>query len=61
MQTGWLKDTNENWYYLHSSGAMATGWVNNNGTWYYCDNSGKMLSNTTIDGYRLGSNGAWIK
>lgn len=60
MKTGWLLDGG-NWYYLHSSGAMATGWVNNNGTWYYCDNSGKMLSNTTIDGYRLGSNGAWIK
>lgn len=60
MKTGWLLDGG-NWYYLHSSGAMATGWVNDNGTWYYCDNSGKMLSNTTIDGYRLGSNGAWIK
>lgn len=23
MQTGWLKDTNENWYYLQVNGVMA--------------------------------------
>ena len=60
MKTGWLQHGG-NWYYLQSSGAMSIGWVNDNGTWYYCDDSGKMLSNTTIGGYKLGSNGAWIK
>ena len=35
MKTGWLHDTDGNWYYLQSNGAMA--------------------KNTTIDGYRLGS------
>ena len=60
MKTGWLQDGGS-WYYMQSSGAMSTGWVNDNGIWYYCDNSGRMLSNTTIGGYKLGSNGAWIK
>ncbi|MFT8352367.1 N-acetylmuramoyl-L-alanine amidase family protein [Clostridium saccharoperbutylacetonicum] len=60
LKTGWLYD-NGTWYYLQASGAMKTGWLNDNGTWYYLNSSGAMLSNTTIDGYKLGSNGAWIK
>ncbi|NFS93867.1 hypothetical protein FDF05_13055, partial [Clostridium botulinum] len=40
---------------------MQTGWLNDNGTWYYLDGSGKMLSNTTVNGYVLGANGAWIR
>ncbi len=60
MATSWLND-NGTWYYLNSSGAMATGWLNDNGTWYYLNSSGAMLSNTTVDGYVLGSNGAWIR
>ncbi|GEA30466.1 N-acetylmuramoyl-L-alanine amidase family protein [Clostridium diolis] len=60
MATSWL-NLNGTWYYLNSSGAMATGWLNDNGTWYYLNTSGAMLSNTTVDGYVLGSNGAWIR
>lgn len=60
MATGWVKD-GANWYYLQSSGAMKTGWLNNNGTWYYLNASGVMLSNTTVNGYKLGSSGAWVK
>ena len=40
---------------------MATGWVNDNGTWYYLNGSGAMLSNTVVDGYKLGASGAWVK
>ena len=58
-KTGWLKD-GSSWYYLKSNGIIATGWINDNGTWYYLDPSGAMLSDTTIDGYTLGSDGAWI-
>lgn len=57
---GWLQD-GVNWFYLNSSGTMQTGWINDNGTWYYCNELGVMLYNTTVDGYVLGSNGAWIK
>ena len=60
MRTGWIKD-GANWYYLKSSGAMATGWVNDNGSWYFLNGSGAMLSNTTVNGYKLGASGAWVK
>ena len=64
MATGW-KYTGGAWYYLKPTagnrGAMQTGWINDNGTWYYCNASGAMLSNTTVGGYVLGANGAWIK
>ncbi|NFN94084.1 N-acetylmuramoyl-L-alanine amidase family protein [Clostridium botulinum] len=60
MKTGWIID-NGTWYYADGSGAMQTGWINDNGTWYFCDGSGKMLANTTVNGYVLGANGAWVK
>ena len=60
MKTGWLYD-NGAWYYLKESGAMATGWINDGGTWYYLNAAGAMLSNTTVNGYKLGPTGAWIK
>ena len=60
MKTGWLL-SNGAWYYLKESGAMATGWINDGGTWYYLNAAGAMLSNTTVNGYKLGPTGAWIK
>ncbi|WP_315078617.1 N-acetylmuramoyl-L-alanine amidase family protein [uncultured Clostridium sp.] len=60
MATGW-QNINEKWYYLREDGKMLTGWVDDRGTWYYLDYSGAMVSNTTVNGYRLGSNGAWIR
>ncbi|MBN1068544.1 N-acetylmuramoyl-L-alanine amidase family protein [Clostridium botulinum] len=60
MVTGW-QNINGKWYYLREDGKMLTGWVDDRGTWYYLDYSGAMVSNTTVNGYRLGSNGAWIR
>ncbi|SFB20995.1 MULTISPECIES: S8 family serine peptidase [unclassified Bacillus (in: firmicutes)] len=61
MQTGWVKWKNE-WYHLNTSGAMDTGWKYINKKWYYFyPKSGKMAYNTTVDGYKLGKDGAWIK
>ncbi len=61
MATGWVL-VNNDWYYLTESGAMATGWQMVKGSWYYLDPAnGKMLKNTTVDGYKLASDGAWIK
>jgi len=60
MVTGW-KQLDKNWYFLDDSGAMKIGWVNDSGTWYYLNEAGVMLSNTVINGYKLGINGAWIK
>ncbi|MBW6410314.1 N-acetylmuramoyl-L-alanine amidase family protein [Clostridium weizhouense] len=60
MQTGWV-NVNGTWYFLNASGAMQTGWINDRGTWYFTNASGAMLSNTTVNGYKLGANGAWIR
>ncbi len=67
MATGWQM-VDGTWYYLNpisgqygGKGAMRTGWLNDNGTWYYLNASGAMLANTTVDGYKLGANGAWIR
>ncbi len=60
IQKGWVKDAG-NWYYLDpSTGAMKTGWIQDGGNWYYCWSNGQMAVNTTVGGYRLGSNGAWV-
>ncbi|WP_294407092.1 N-acetylmuramoyl-L-alanine amidase family protein [uncultured Clostridium sp.] len=61
MKTGWLND-NGTWYYLNSNGSMKTGWLKDtDGRWYFLQSNGAMATNTTVDGYRLGSNGAWIR
>lgn len=50
------------WYYYGQDGYMKTGWIqDNNGKWYYLNSNGSMESNTTIDGYTLGLDGAWIE
>ncbi|MEH7225019.1 glucosaminidase domain-containing protein [Bacillus sp. JJ1566] len=59
MKTGWLYDGA--WYYLSGGGAMQTGWKFIGGNWYYFYSGGSMAANTTIDGFRLGSSGAWIQ
>jgi 2',3'-cyclic-nucleotide 2'-phosphodiesterase / 3'-nucleotidase / 5'-nucleotidase len=60
MKTGWVF-TGKKWYFLASSGAMQTGWVLTGGKWYYLYKDGSMAYNTTISGYKLGKDGAWIK
>ncbi|WP_318999809.1 immunoglobulin-like domain-containing protein [Mesobacillus sp. S13] len=60
MKTGWLKSGGK-WYYLESSGVMKTGWVKSGSKWYYLYSSGAMAYNTTIGGYKLGADGAWIQ
>ena len=59
MQTGWLKE-NGVWYYLDGSGAMKTGWYQVSGKWYYSYSSGALAVNTTVDGYRVNSDGVRV-
>lgn len=47
------------WYYFDENGYMTVGWEQSGDKWYYMDQQGKMLSNTEVNGYRLGSDGAW--
>ncbi|EKQ50546.1 MULTISPECIES: cadherin-like beta sandwich domain-containing protein [unclassified Clostridium] len=62
METGW-KQLGYNWYYLDYDGKMKTGWFeDSDGKYYYLyESNGAMAHDTTINGYKLGSNGAWIK
>ena len=60
MATKWI-NVNNNWYYMNDSGSMETGWQKINGNWYFMQESGAMVSNTTIDGYYLGTDGAWAE
>lgn len=50
--TGWWYEEGESW---------VTGWKNLNGKWYYFNSNGYMAHDTEIDGYKLGSDGAWIQ
>lgn len=60
-KTGWQL-VNGSWYYLDSQGRMQTGWFKDvDGKYYYLNSNGAMAYNTTIDGYKLGANGAWVK
>lgn len=54
----WLQDR-ENWYYFELDGTMKTGWIQDKGNWYYLYSNGAMAHDTTVDGYYLGSSGAW--
>ncbi len=40
-RTGWVRDENQNWFYLSSEGP-ATGWAKIDGAWYYFSSSGVM-------------------
>lgn len=60
MLSGWIYP-NGNWYYLWQSGDMATGWVYDSGKWYYLKSDGSMAKNTTIEGFVLGNDGAWLQ
>lgn len=62
METGW-KQVGYNWYYMDYDGKMKTGWFkDSDGKYYYLyESNGNMAHDTTINGYKLGSNGAWIK
>lgn len=55
----WKQD-NTGWWYEDGS-SWATGWKNLNGKWYYFNSNGYMAHDTEIDGYKLGSDGAWIQ
>ena len=70
MSVGW-KEIRGFWYYFSEeagveNGKMRTGWQEVKGKWYYLNpqvgaENGKMLSNTKVDGYTLGADGAWQK
>lgn len=61
MSIGWIMFNNK-WYFADSSGALVKGWHEVNDRWYYFyPEDGSMAANTTISGFRVDVNGAWIK
>lgn len=60
MKTGWTQ-LGPSWYYFNGDGSMVTGWIIYNGRYYYLDPNGVMQHDAVINGYRLGSDGAWAQ
>lgn len=60
VKNGW-QSVNGIWYFLDSQGKMVTGWIKDtSGKYYYFNSNGSMAYSTTINGYKLGADGAWI-
>lgn len=58
---GWQK-INGIWHHFDEQGIMQIGWMKDvDGKYYYLNSNGAMASNTTIGGYKLGTDGAWIE
>jgi foldase protein PrsA len=55
----WKKD--DTGYWFEDGGSWVTGWKNLDGKWYYFNSNGYMAHDTEIDGWKLGSDGAWIQ
>jgi glucan-binding YG repeat protein len=61
MITGWAESDEGEWYYYNDDGALQTStWIEDNGSWYFVDSTGEMVRNDEIDGFYVGSDGAWI-
>ena len=58
---GTWKKIEGSWYYFNPDKYMATGWKKVEGKWYYLGGDGAMRLNTSVDGYTLGADGAWIE
>lgn len=58
----WKQDSNGWWYQNDDGGYPSATWQEINGKQYYFDANGYMLHDTTTpDGYKVGSDGAWIQ
>ena len=56
------KEIDGYWYNFGNNGIMKTGWILDlNAKYYYLQENGVMAKNRTIDKFKVGSDGAWIK
>lgn len=58
--TGWRLIDGCKWFYFDQSGWIQILWQIIGGIWYCFDPDGAMATNTTINGYKVGSDGKWI-
>ncbi|NAS19006.1 hypothetical protein GND98_014285 [Clostridium butyricum] len=49
------------WHYIDGNNQRVTGWKQINGKWYYFDENGRMLTNTVVNGYKIGADGVWVQ
>ncbi|MFT8352547.1 cadherin-like beta sandwich domain-containing protein [Clostridium saccharoperbutylacetonicum] len=60
IASGWTNIGNQ-LYYFDETGAMKTGWLQDaSGKWYYLNAGGDMAKNTTVDGYKIGTDGVCV-
>ena len=57
----WTRFGTNNWYYIDSNQNFVVGWKQIDGKWYYFDKDNGMVTNTVVDGYKIGSDGVWIQ
>lgn len=53
------KQNSSGWWY-ESGSSWLIGWAEIDGKWYYFKPDGYMAHDTTIEGFKLGSDGAWV-
>jgi len=60
VKNSWQLDSHNKWFYLGDTGEMVINfWVHYQGKQYWVGPTGEMAINTTIDGWVVGSDGAW--
>lgn len=57
----WTQFGTNNWYYVDSNQNFVVGWKQIDGKWYYFDKDNGMVTNTIVDGYKIGADGVWIQ
>lgn len=66
-KTGFVYDADlGGYFYVDINAGMKTGWTLIDGKWYYLNPTadgklGMMLTDTTVGGYRVGSDGVWVE
>ena len=62
MVTGW-NYIGGKWYFMRQSDGycLVNGWYTIDGKTYYFYKDASMAVNTTINGYQVGADGAWIQ
>ncbi len=61
MGTNMWINNQDKWYYVGEDGASVKGWKEINGKWYFFYDDFTMATNTMVDSYKVGKDGAMIE
>ena len=56
---GQWKQEEGQWYYEQDGANLCNGWEKIDGKWYYFKDTGVMAADETVEGYYVGTDGAW--